>query len=260
MSSSAALPEGWNTYQDAEGRTYYGNSSTGESTYTHPAPPAQRAPLPEGWAEYADPEGRPYYANVSTGETSWTIPAPAAAPPAAPSAAVAGAPQWSTEMTYALGGEGCEKCFEGRATLLDRGWSSVVGTVEALNANRISIEAGYCVLFSQSRQQYYLLWRSDRENEAFAQVDIAEGWSTAQVVALGPPGNEQTFEGRAGLLDRSLYPSVSAAVEALNSGTIQVDIGYCVVFSASQQTYYLLYHSSKEEQALNAVGIPLEGS
>jgi hypothetical protein len=40
--------------------------------------------LPEKWAEYMSPEGRPYWHNMETDETTWDRPAPA--PPAPPSA------------------------------------------------------------------------------------------------------------------------------------------------------------------------------
>lgn len=253
--STAPLPEGWLAYEDGHGQTYYANAATGESSYSHPGAPND---LPEGWAAYTDQHGRSYFANAATGETSWEK--PQVAPAAASAAAAVPAGEWTTEQTYSLGGPGCEHLFQGKVTLLDQTWCSVVTTVEALASGTIAVDVGYCVLFSQSKQQYYLLWRSDKEAEAFAQVDLgdqqhAEAWSTSQVIALGGEGNEHTFDGRAHLLDRAHYSSVSAAVDALNAGS-EPDLGYCVVFSQSQQTYYLLYRADKEIEALNALGIP----
>lgn len=260
MAAPGTLPEGWAAYQDPEGRTYYANVATGESSYEAPAPPPapQASALPEGWAAYTDAEGRTYYANVTTGETSWETPA---APPGAVAAAAPGAPsgvgQWSVDQAYELGEEGEEYIFQGKVPVLDRSHGSVASTVEALNMGALPIAEGYCVVFSKSKQRYYLLWRDDKEDEAFAKVDLSghqqqsaeEPWSTRQVVELGPLGSEESWNQRVGLLDQSVYNSVSDAVAALNSGTVQVDAGLCVVFSGSRQNYFLLYRADKSAEA-----------
>merc|ERR1711879_63446 len=114
--------------------------------------------LPDGWAAYQDAEGRTYYANAVTQQTSWEHPvaASAAADAANDHSCV---PQWSTEYTYTLGGHGDESTFEGRALLLDTAaYTSVVTTVDLLNRGAITIEAGFCVMFSNSKQKYFLLW------------------------------------------------------------------------------------------------------
>ena len=78
------LPSGWNQAKDPQGRVYYFNRSSGETTYERPAKPdkpkkEEKAPkggagLPEGWAEAAAPDGSPYYYNSATGETTYTRP------------------------------------------------------------------------------------------------------------------------------------------------------------------------------------------
>lgn len=78
--NSANLPQGWSAHQDAEGRTFYANALTGESSWTCPTAAVEEVKpilqsLPEGWSEHQDAEGRTFYANISTGETSWTTPA-----------------------------------------------------------------------------------------------------------------------------------------------------------------------------------------
>jgi len=255
MSAGGELPAGWGAYQDAEGRTYYANTTTGESSYDPPVPPpSTEAPaLPDGWTAHQTEDGKMYYANVATGETAWEP--PVAAPPAP---APVGGGQWSVEFAYELGGEGIEATFQGRVLVLDREHRSVATTVDALSAGTITMDAGFCVVFSGSRQAYYLLWRSDKEAEAFASLglpgQLGETWATTQVIGLGPIGSESTFDGRAALLDKGLYGSVSVAVDALQGGTIQVDMGYCVVFSESQQYYFLLFRADKVSEAAQLFG------
>lgn len=58
---------GWQALQDDEGRTYYYNSESQETSWT----------LPEGevvWTVYTTDEGKDYYYNEATGETTWDKP------------------------------------------------------------------------------------------------------------------------------------------------------------------------------------------
>jgi len=70
MCGPQELPDGWGAYFDAEGRTYYANSATGESTWARPT----ALILPDGWSAHQDSEGRTFYANVFTGESTWSCP------------------------------------------------------------------------------------------------------------------------------------------------------------------------------------------
>lgn len=235
-----SLPDGWVQHQDPEGLPFYHNASTGESTYEPPlpqtpaggAPPPAPAALPEGWAAHHDPEGRVYYANATTGETSWDPP---------PTVGT-----WSLDQTYGLGPEGCEYLFQGKVQVLDGSYNSVSSTVEALVSGAVVVDEGICVLYSQSKELWYLLWRSDKEEEARAKCFP---WSGEQVVCLGPVGHECTFEGKAELLPKDQYTSVSQTIDALNIGQLVPERGYCVIFSDSQQLYYLAYRADKEEEA-----------
>mmetsp|Transcript_86093 Transcript_86093/g.180052 ORF Transcript_86093/g.180052 Transcript_86093/m.180052 type:complete len:261 (-) Transcript_86093:253-1035(-) len=253
---AAELPAGWAVYQDPEGRSYYANAITGESSYD---PPTQAAPLPPGWEARSTDDGKVFYANLSTGETSWDP--PVSAPPAPlpdPNASSApgplgGLPVWAEACAYQLGGEGSEHTWEGNVPVLPRDHTSVRTVIEALNNGSLVISEGYCIVYSASRQAYFLLWREDKEQEALAmaRVNLSEEptWSIDQAIPLGGEGCESSFEGKIPLLDRVSYFSVSAAVDALSVGQLQVDDGLCVVWSDSQASYFLLYRGDKAAEA-----------
>lgn len=143
-------------------------------------------------------------------------------------------------------------------------YNSVATVVDALNAGNPAVPSGFCVVFSKSRQSYFLLWRSDAEQVAFDTLGLGDelddsalgGWAVTQVLELGPVGSETFFQGRVELLDRNLYNSVSNAVEALNSVKVkEAKAGFCVVYSASQQAYYLLWREGKEGAAMAKLGL-----
>ena len=83
-------------FAESEGRPYWHNARTGETTWA--APPARDAAA-DAWTEhYAESEGRPYWHNTRTGETTWAAPAspaPASAAPAASPAATTPRRAWS---------------------------------------------------------------------------------------------------------------------------------------------------------------------
>merc|ERR1719456_1372257 len=116
-----------------------------------------------------------------------------APPPAAPQYAG----QWSVECTKALGGEGTEYLFEGLAPLLPRDeFYSVASTVDALNAGAAPLTDGYCVVFSNSKQLYFLLYRSDMERFALERLGFnpdeqtqgLPSWSEDFAVPIGAEG------------------------------------------------------------------------
>lgn len=252
MASAASLPEGWAAYLDPEGRTYYANAATGQTSWEPPALPAAPT-LPPGWAAYQDAEGRTFYSNVARGLSSWEPPpmeeaatapveaeTPAAVAPAgdtgstlacaAPAAdtgyaAAAVTGGWSTEQAYALGQSGEEHYFEGKAMLLDLAtWSSVSVAIEALNGGILVMEVGYCVIFSNSKQMYYLLWRQDKETEAWAALGLDEkgSWKTWQCCSVGATITEAKLVTRIQLLDKSSHNSVTTVVDMLNAGNQQI--------------------------------------
>eukprot|EP00931_Biecheleriopsis_adriatica_P065049 TRINITY_DN39669_c0_g1_i1.p2 TRINITY_DN39669_c0_g1~~TRINITY_DN39669_c0_g1_i1.p2 ORF type:complete len:167 (-),score=39.72 TRINITY_DN39669_c0_g1_i1:81-581(-) len=157
----SALPDGWAAADDGAGNTYYYNATTGESSWEVPAGGAAPS-LPDGWMAADDGAGNTYYYNATTGESSWEI--PAGAPAEAPKPTEIGT--WSIDNTYTLGAPGeAEGLFEGKAQLLDpQVYGSVSAVVNNLNANDPYVAEGYCVVFSQSKNKYFLLWRSDQED------------------------------------------------------------------------------------------------
>eukprot|EP00753_Platysulcus_tardus_P010891 PLAT3135.1.p1 GENE.PLAT3135.1~~PLAT3135.1.p1 ORF type:complete len:387 (-),score=129.93 PLAT3135.1:58-1173(-) len=66
-----ALPAGWES-SEQDGRTFYFNRSTGETTWEKPSAAGSSA-LPAGW-ESSEQDGRTFYFNRSTGETTWEKP------------------------------------------------------------------------------------------------------------------------------------------------------------------------------------------
>mmetsp|Transcript_123577 Transcript_123577/g.242459 ORF Transcript_123577/g.242459 Transcript_123577/m.242459 type:complete len:258 (+) Transcript_123577:96-869(+) len=243
---AAALPDGWAQHQDGEGRPFYYNAATEESTYDLPGEPAGvGGDLPAGWTQHQDAEGRTYYANSVTGESSWEVPAVAAASSAARGDGGANS-TWSLENTFGLGPAGSERLFEGKVRLLDRSYTSVSSTIDALCSGALVVEEGLCVMYSESRSLYYLLWRDDKADAA---QEVFCVWSEEQAVCLGPVGNEHVFEGKAELLPKDVYRSVRQTIDALNMGHIAPEFGFCVVFSDTQQLYFLVYRTDKEAEA-----------
>lgn len=65
----------WQTLQTEDGRKYYYNEKTGETSWDAPAPPK---PIlfeqSQSWTPITDPDGKTYYWNEATGETAWERP------------------------------------------------------------------------------------------------------------------------------------------------------------------------------------------
>jgi len=83
------LPAGWEMTTDEQGRPYYFNSITEETSWDRPKVPMAKkakgsstssadgessAELPAGWEMTTDEQDRPYYFNNITEETSWDRP------------------------------------------------------------------------------------------------------------------------------------------------------------------------------------------
>jgi hypothetical protein len=120
--------------------------------------------LPEGWAEHSDPgSGRIFYYKAATGETSWEKPAAAAAKPTG---------TWSLQQAADLGKDPqpplhiLQVHTDVFSTATGGVWSSVSNLVTALNDGKLDSTKGLAVLYSASKDSYWLIWRSDKEKEA----------------------------------------------------------------------------------------------
>eukprot|EP01103_Thecamoeba_quadrilineata_P004288 TRINITY_DN1399_c0_g1_i1.p1 TRINITY_DN1399_c0_g1~~TRINITY_DN1399_c0_g1_i1.p1 ORF type:complete len:729 (-),score=211.25 TRINITY_DN1399_c0_g1_i1:72-2258(-) len=67
---SSTDPSQWREYQTNDGRTYFYNKATKETTWRNPNMSQE-----EAWKEVRTPEGKVYYYNRVTKETTWTNPA-----------------------------------------------------------------------------------------------------------------------------------------------------------------------------------------
>lgn len=78
MNGLPPTPGLWQETRAADGRAYYYNTVTKETTWSKPAElltPAEKALASQPWKEYSTPEGRKYYSNPDTKQTVWDMPA-----------------------------------------------------------------------------------------------------------------------------------------------------------------------------------------
>jgi len=84
---------------------------------------------------------------------------------------------WSVDQTATLGNKGDEKRFTGKVELLKTDvYTSVAKAVEALNSpdGGVACLEGMCVVLSQSRSQYFLLYRKDVKDKAFKLLNLKD--------------------------------------------------------------------------------------
>lgn len=77
MNGFAAATSTWQEAKAPDGRTYFYNTVTRETSWQKPAEllsPAERALANQPWKEYTAPDGRKYYSNSQTKETVWDMP------------------------------------------------------------------------------------------------------------------------------------------------------------------------------------------
>lgn len=134
--------------------------------------------------------------------------------------------------------------------------NSVTSTINALNSGKLHVDKGYCAVFSASGQEYYLLWRFDKEDEAHAAFNIVKAsgvWDISQTVELGAEEVEQ--DSVKPFIDGAWHRDVGSAIDKLNSGKMHMQSGYCMVFSAAEQKWHLVWRSDKKDEAFAAFNI-----
>jgi hypothetical protein len=77
--------------------------------------------------------------------------------------------KWSMDRCGPLGAEWCNlaSLIDGEAEVLLLGktrWTSVTMAVAALKSGELKAEGGFCVVFSQARRTYNLIWREDKDS------------------------------------------------------------------------------------------------
>jgi pre-mRNA-processing factor 40 len=78
MNGFPAPPSVWAEAKAPDGRTYFYNSATRETSWQKPKElmtPIERALADQPWKEYTAPDGRKYYSNSQTKATVWEMPA-----------------------------------------------------------------------------------------------------------------------------------------------------------------------------------------
>jgi len=86
FSRSAAEGAKWTEHKTAEGRTFFQNEKTGNTSWERPAAAASTAAVAASskWTEHRTAEGQAYFLNEETGKTSWERPAESTAAAGAP--------------------------------------------------------------------------------------------------------------------------------------------------------------------------------
>ncbi|KAG2634511.1 pre-mRNA-processing protein 40A-like isoform X1 [Panicum virgatum] len=77
VNSSEPSSSDWQEHTAAEGKKYYYNKKTRQSSWEKPVElmtPMERADASTKWKEFTTPEGRKYYFNKVTKQSKWTIP------------------------------------------------------------------------------------------------------------------------------------------------------------------------------------------
>jgi hypothetical protein len=161
-------------------------------------------------------------------------------------------------------------------------WNSVSTAVDALNAGALKSEGGMCIIFSKKGSAYYFIWRSDKSAEAMhlltsmkkeraedpadgpyavvgeivdikPQAKMVEGpWCVSQCWLIDNHGRvlEEVVKtaDEVLLVGKGSFGSASEAVNALNTGALVANAGFCVIFSNSSNAYYLLWR--KDQQSI----------
>jgi len=167
---------------------------------------------------------------------------------------------YTVEQSLRICGSGEESVFIDRAALLDTNEvTSLRSAVEYLNAGVAPCPEGFCIVWSASKQAYFVLYRGHSKDIAFQQLGISNDeddtpYDIEQTYCLGANGEAAPYLSQATLLDST---SISESVDLLNRGLIECPDPYCVIYSATKRSYFVLYRSKSKERALKALGVEI---
>lgn len=68
-------------------------------------------------------------------------------------------------------------------------------------------------------------------------------WGTEHTYKVGNEGDESKFEGRVMMIPRGMTESVTTAVQMISNGAFPCPEGFCVVYSASSDGFFMLHRS-----------------
>lgn len=167
---------------------------------------------------------------------------------------------YTVEQSLRICGSGEESVFIDRAALLDTNEvTSLRSAVDYLNAGVAPCPEGFCIVWSASKQAYFVLYRGHSKDIAFQQLGISNDeddtpYDIEQTYCLGANGEAAPYLSQATLLDST---SISESVDLLNRGLIECPDPYCVIYSATKRSYFVLYRSKSRERALKALGVEI---
>jgi hypothetical protein len=98
---------------------------------------------------------------------------------------------WSTMQSIALGPQPSLRTLKTKCEVLssrdsEGGWRGAREVVTALNEGILEVEQGVCVVYSSEDDGYWLLWRSDKDQES--KIIAASEETASNLVALRTPG------------------------------------------------------------------------
>jgi len=89
---------------------------------------------------------------------------------------------------------------------------------------------------------------------AASQDQRSQLWGPGQSIKVGTAVDMVELAREVRLLDKSAAASVKHAVEQLNCGALRCPEGHCMVYSASSDTYFLLYRLDRQEAVMAKYG------
>lgn len=244
------LPAGWTEHLDpTSGKQFYHNVTSGETSWDRPAGAANDGTisLPDGWTEHIDAaSGNVFYSRAATGETSWDRPTNGSIDAGAGAGQEAEAlPQGWTEHVDSSSG----KAFYYKESTGETCWER-----PKLKSNTLQdLPDGWAAhVDPESGRTFYhnvalgtTSW--DKPQKAPAT------WATEQAHNLGQIFNADTLQPKVRVLEKISWTSVSKTVQALNQGVLVVELGVCVAFSRSQDSYWLLWRADKVDEASKVI-------